>query len=167
MRYLLTVIDECNPRGFKFLVIDQIPKSSLYKSFTSEAVCRLPRVPIEDAESDIRTYLKAKLPKLDSCPGLAELDGLFIYAATAVKYLTPPSITVREQTKMLKNLVSKSYEPASANDATFLIDAFYRQIMIDVFSRFKDVLLTCRLHILYTFLCTAERTSSPRLSGRR
>jgi hypothetical protein len=114
---------------------------------------------------DIRTYLKTKLPKLASSPELAELvrqaDGLFIYAATAVKYLTPHrSITAREQTKMLENLVSKSYQPVSVNDTTFLIDALYRQIMVDAFSKFKDEFLTCRLHILYTFLCTAERTST-------
>jgi hypothetical protein len=60
---------------------------------------------------------------------------------------------------MLQNLVSKSYKPASANDATFLIDALYRQIMVDAFSMFKDEILACRLRILYTFLCTAERTS--------
>jgi hypothetical protein len=119
-------------------------------------------VPIEEAELDIRTYLTAKLPKFNGRPELAELvrqaDGLFIYAATAVKYLTPHrSITVREQTKMLKNLFSKL---ASANDATVLIDALYRQIMVDAFSKFKDEFLTCRLRILYTFLCTAERTST-------
>jgi hypothetical protein len=120
-------------------------------------------VPIKEAELDIRTYLKAKLPNLSSTPELAELvrqaDGLFIYAATAVKHLTPHSITVREQTKMLEKLVSKLHKPASANDATSLIDPLYQQIMVDAFSEFKDEFLACRLHILYTFLCTAERTS--------
>jgi hypothetical protein len=141
LRDLLTVIDEYNLRGFKFLVTSRSDPEvvTLCKSFTSEAVCWLQHVPIEEAEMDIRTYLKAKLPKLASSPELAELvrqaDGLFIYAATAVKYLTPHrSITAREQTKMLKNLVSKSYKPASANDATFLIDALYQQIMVDAFS---------------------------------
>ena len=110
-------------------------------------------------------YLKAKLLKLDNSSELNELvrqaSGLFIYAATAVKYLTPHrSITVREQTEMLENLVSKSHHPASTNNATFLIDALYRQIMVDAFSKFKDGFLTRRLRILYTFLCTAESTST-------
>jgi len=61
---------------------------------------------------------------------------------------------------MLKHLILKSHKPASANDATILIDALYRQIMADAFSKFKDEFLTCRLRILYTFLCTAERTST-------
>jgi len=164
---LLTAIDEYNLRGFKFLVTSRTDPEvvTLCKSFTAEAVCWLQHVPVEDAQLDIGTYLTIKLPKLASSPELAELvrqaDGLFIYAATAVKYLTPRrSITVREQTKMLKNLLSKSYKTASASDATFLIDTLYRQIMFDAFSQFKDEFLTCRLQILYTFLCTAERTSS-------
>jgi len=167
LRDLLTAIDEYNLRGFRFLVTSRTDPEvvTLCKSFTAEAVCWLQHVPIEDAQLDIRTYLTIKLPKLASSPELAELvrqaDGLFIYAATAVKHLTPRrSITVREQTKMLKNLLSKSYKTASASDATFMIDTLYRQIMFDAFSQFKDEFLTCRLQILYTFLCTAERTSS-------
>ena len=167
LRDLLTAIDEYNLRGFKFLVTSRtVPEVvTLCKSFTAEAVCWLQHAPIEDAQLDIRTYLTIKLPKLASSPELAKLvrqaGGLFIYAATAVKYLTPHrSITVLEQTKMLKNLLSKSYKTASANDATFLIDTLYRQIMFDAFSKFKDEFLTCRLQILYTFLCTAERTSA-------
>ena len=167
LQELLTVIDEYDLRGFKFLVTSRPNPElvALCESFTSEAICWLQYVPIEEAESDVRTYLKAKLPKLASSQELAELvrqsDGLFIYAATAVKYLTPHrSITAREQTKMLKTLVSKSHRPASENDATILIDALYRQIMVDAFSKFKNEFLICRLRILYTFLCTAERTST-------
>jgi len=167
LRDLLTAIDEYNLRGFKFLVTSRTDPEvvTLCKSFTAEAVCWLQHVPIEDAQLDIGTYLTIKLPKLASSPELAELvrqaEGLFIYAATAVKYLTPHrSITVREQTKMLQNLLSKSYKTASASNATFLIDTLYRQIMFDTFSKFNDEFLTRRLQILYTFLCTAERTSS-------
>jgi hypothetical protein len=170
LRDLLTIIDEYNLRGFKFLVTSRSEPEvvTLCESFMSEAVCWLQHVPIEEVERDIRTYLKTKLPKLISSPELAKLvrqaDGLFIYAATVVKYLTPHrSITVREQTRMLKNLLSGSSKQASASNPTSLIDALYRQIMIDAFSKFEDEFLTCRLRILYTFLCTAERTSTPLL----
>ena len=137
----------------------------LCKSFMSEAVCWLQHVPIEEAELDIGTYLKTKLPKLASSPELAELGrrtgGLFIYAATVVKYLTPySSITIQEQTEMLSDLLSNSCESASASDATFLIDELYQQIMRDKFSKYKGKFLTRRLCILHTFLCTAERTST-------
>ena len=53
-----------------------------------------------------------------------------------MKYLTPlDSITVGEQTVMLNDFLSKSYEPASSSDATSLIDELYRQIMYDAFSK--------------------------------
>jgi hypothetical protein len=164
---LITLIDEYDLRGFKFFVTSRPDPElvRLCKFFRSEAVCWLQYVPIKEAELDIKTYLEAKLPKLASSPELAELvrqaDGLFIYAATAVKYLTPHrSITVREQIKMLKHLLCGPFKPASASNPTSLIDALYRQIMCDAFSVFEDEFLTCRLQILYTFLCTAERTST-------
>jgi len=167
LQELLTVIDEYDLRGFKFLVTSRPDPEvvTLCESFTSDAVCWLQDVPIEEAELDIKTYLGTKLPMLASSLELAELvqqaDGLFVYAATAVKYLTPHrSITATEQTRMLKYLVSKSHKPASMNDATVLIDTLYRQIMVDAFSKFKDEFLACRLRILYTLLCTAERTST-------
>ena len=167
LRNLLTAIDECNLRGFKFLVTSRTDPEvvTLCESFTSEAVCWLQHVPIEEAESDIGRYLKTKLPKLAHSLKLAELGrrtgGLFIYAATVVKYLTPyPSVTVQEQTEMLDDLLSNSCEAASASDATFLIDELYRQIMRDKFSKYKGRVLTRRLRILHAFLCTAERTST-------
>ena len=164
---LLMTIDIYDLRGLKFLITSRSdPKVvTLCKSFASDAVCWLQDVPIEEAELDIRIYLKAKLPKLASSPELAELGqrtgGLFIYAATAVKYLTPHcSVTVREQTEMLRDLLSNSYELASLSDATFLIDELYRQIMHDAFSKYSGKFLAHRLCILNTFLCTAERTST-------
>jgi len=118
LQELLTVIDKYDLRGFKFLVTSRPDPEvvTLCKSFTSEAVCWLQDVPIEETELDIKTYLGTKLPMLARSSELAELvqqaDGLFVYAATAVKYLTPHrSITATEQTKMLKHLVSKSHKP--------------------------------------------------------
>jgi hypothetical protein len=164
---LLHTIDKYDLRGLKFLVTSRSDPELVErcKAFSSEAVCRLQDVPIEEARSDIRIYLKDKLKNLDGGPELTELerraDGLFIYAATAVKYLIPHrSITVGEQTEMLKKLLSKSYEPVFVSDATSLIDELYRQIMCDTFSPFKGKFLIRRLRILYTFLCTAERTST-------
>ncbi|KIM80637.1 hypothetical protein PILCRDRAFT_822370 [Piloderma croceum F 1598] len=164
---LLTAINEYDLRGFKFLVTSRSDPqvAALCESFASKAVCRLQDVPIEEAKSDIETYLKTQLPELASTPEFAELGrragGLFIYAATAVKYLTPlDSITVGEQTEMLYDFLSKSYEPASSSDATSLVDELYRQIMCDAFSKLSGKVLARRLRILYTFLCTAERTSA-------
>ena len=164
---LLTAINEYDLRGFKFLVTSRSdPKvAALCESFASEAVCRLQDVPIEEAKSDIETYLKAQLPELAGSPEFAELGqragGLFIYAATAVKYLTPlDSITVGEQTEMPNDFLSKSYETTSSSDTTYLVDELYRQIMYDAFSKLSGNVLARRLRTLYTFLCTAERTST-------
>ena len=164
---LLMAIDKYGLKGFKFLVTSRSdPKIvALCKSFASEAVCRLQDVPIEEAKADIETYLKTQLPELAGSPEFTELGqragGLFIYAATVVKYLTPvDSITVREQTEMLNDFLSKSYEPASSSDVTSLVDELYRQIMCDVFSRLSGKVLARRLCTLYTFLCTAEHTST-------
>ena len=164
---LFTAINEYDLRGFRFLVTSRTDPEvvMLLESFMSSTSRWLQHVPIEEAELDIGTYLRTKLPKLSSHPDLAELGrragGLFIYAATAVKYLTPcRSITSREQAEMLKDLLSNSDDPASASDTTFLIDELYRQIMRDTFSKYKGKFLTRRLRILYTFLCTAERTST-------
>ena len=165
LRDLLIAINEYDLRGLKFLVTSRSdPKvAALCESFASEAVCRLQDVPIEEAKSDIETYLKTQLPELAGSPEFAELGqragGLFIYAATAVKYLTPlNSITVGEQTEMLNDFLSKSYEPRS--NATSLVDELYRQIMCDTFSKLSGKVLARRLSTLYTFLCTAERTSA-------
>ena len=167
LRDLLIAINKYNLRGFKFLVTSRSNHkvAALCVSFVSEAVCRLQDVPIEEAKSDIETYLKTQLPELSSSPEFVELGqragGLFIYAATVVKYLTPiDSITVGEQTEMLNDFLSKSYEPASSSDATSLVDELYRQIMCDTFSKLSGKVLARRLCILYTFLCTAERTST-------
>jgi len=164
---LFTAINEYDLRGFKFLVTCRSDPEVvlLLESFTSLASCWLQHVPIEEAELDIGTYLRTKLPKLSSNQDLAELGrragGLFIYAATAVKYLTPyRSISIRDQAEMLSDLLSNSNDPASASDATFLIDELYRQILCDTFFKYKGKFLTRRLRILYTFLCTAERTST-------
>ena len=167
LRNLLMAIHKFELRGLKFLVTSRPdPKiAELCESIASEAVCRLQDVPIEEAKSDIETYLKAQLPKLSGNMEIIELGqrakGLFIYAATVVKYLTPHrSITVKEQTEMLNDFLSKSYEPNSSRDATFLVDELYRWIMYDAFSNFSGKGLVRRLDILYTFLCTAERTST-------
>ena len=162
---LLIAINRFDLRGFKFLVTSRSYPSgaALYERFAS--ICRFQDAPIEEARSDIKTYLETQLPELAGSPEIAALEqhagGLFIYAATAVKYLTPfDSITVREQIKMLNDFLSKSYKLASSSDATSLVDELYRHIMYDAFSTLSAEVLARRLRTLYTFLCTADPTSA-------
>ena len=162
---LLETINRRRLRGLKFLVTSRPDPRvvELCKPLSSKAVYRLQDVPIEFVGSDITKYLHVKLPNLADKPELETMaklaDGLFISAATIVRYLTPrPSITVDEQCKLL----SKLHVPQSASGTRrpLLIDELYQQILRDAFSGLDDELFNSRLRILHTFLCTFERTSA-------
>jgi hypothetical protein len=165
---ILQTINRRPLRALKFLVTSRPDPRviELCKSFSSNAVCRLQDVPIERVGSDIIKYLRVKLPDFVDKPELntmAQLaDGLFISAATIVRYLTPnPRITVNEQRKLLSKLHVRQSFSASGARRPLLIDELYQQILRDAFSGFDDDdLFSSRLRILHTFLCTFERTST-------
>ena len=105
---------------------------------------------LTDCRGKVRQiYLRAQLPKLAGSPEFTELgqcaNSLFIYAATAVKYLTLLDlITVKEQTEMLNEFLSKSHEPALGDTTgTSLIDELYQWIMYDAFSKLSGKSLDC------------------------
>jgi len=165
LRDLFDVINKHRLPGLKFFVTSRSDPGLVTRveSFEDRHFCRLEEVPIEEAQADITTYLRANLPHftsevIDKLVTLAA--GLFIYAATLVKYLgdhTPP-----EQKKLLKKLLSASNSATSQilPGATDLLDELYIQILSHVFHGFKGDICLHRLHILYTFLCTAERSST-------
>ena len=164
---ILKTINQRPLRGLKFLVTSRPDPYvvDLCKSFSSDAVCRLQDVPIEDVGSDIAKYLHVKLPNFLGRPELEAMaqlaDGLFISAATIVRYLTPRrSITVDEQCKLLSKLHVRRSFTASGARRPLLIDELYQQILRDAFSELDDDLFNSRLRILHTFLCTFERTST-------
>jgi len=122
-------------------------------------------VPIERVGSDITKYLRVKLPNFVDKPELNTMsqlaNGLFISAATIVRYLTPhPRITVDEQCKLLSKLHVRQSFSASDARRPLLIDELYQQILRDAFSGLDNDLFNSRLRILHTFLCTSERTST-------
>ena len=161
---LIKAIDGRYLQGIKFFVTSRPDPdvAELCESLSPKAVCRLQDVPIEDVGSDIDIYLHAKLPKLDRLDldrAARQADGLFISAATVVRYLTPRrSITPREQCKLLDDLLSSK----SGNGATqpLLIDEIYQHILRQAFSDLPEDLFRARLQVLHTFLCTIERTST-------
>ena len=134
---LLRAINGCYLQRLNFLVTSRPDPdvAKLCESLPSKVIRRLQDVPTEDVGSDIVAYLQAKLPKL----GKSELDkaarqvnGLFISAATVVRYLTPHhSITAREQCRLLDELLL----PKSADSATqpLLIDKLYQHILYQAF----------------------------------
>ena len=85
--------------------------------------------------------------------------GLFISAATIVRYLTPrEDITESEQRELLNTLHGQQSSSPIDGQQPLLIDKLYQQIMFDAFSKLDVKLFNCRLRILHTFLCTFERT---------
>ena len=165
LRDLLDVINKHRLRGLKFFATSR-PDPDLVaylRSFEDKQFYRLEQVPIKEAQADITTYLNTNLPHFAGRPEVenlvAQAAGLFIYAATVVKYLE--GYEPLEQKARLDMLSSVSNPTISqTSEETPLLDGLYIQVLSDAFRGFKGILFLQRLHILHTFLCSAERTST-------
>jgi hypothetical protein len=95
---LLRVIHAGQLAGIKFLVTSRPdPKIvNICKSFPPSAVCKLHEIDTANVQNDIEKYLREALPELKDEPELALLSqragGLFIYATTAVRFISPPTV---------------------------------------------------------------------------
>ena len=164
---LLRMIYKSHLQGIKFLITSR-PDADLAKlcsSFTSDAICALYDVPTDTVKADIATYLQAKLPNLWGMPVVKDLmhqaDGLFIFAATAVRYITRRPMTKREQIRLLGKLgIRADGSTVSRNSDVSPIDGLYKQVMSTAFGGLDDDLLQERLYALHTLLCTQERVST-------
>ena len=172
LRVLLEVIDKNENRlqGLKFFVTSRRDPNLVrhVNSLKSKQLCHLEEVHPEEAQDDIRTYLTAELPHLAGCEDFENLvaltAGLFIYAATIVKYL---AIYGRSEQKSFLTTL-----PASSNSSNLqslstgkpfaLLDTLYSQILDGAFRGFSPEQngWEVRCSILHTFLCTVERTST-------
>jgi len=163
LRDLLDVINENRLNGLKFFATSR-PDPNLVAhvgSFADKKLYRLEEVPFEEAQADIKTYLKTSLPRVGDKAieqVVTAAAGLFIYASTIVKYLGKH--TVQEQKNLLKKLFSVSTTAHIFPGATALLDELYLQILLHAFDVFEADIRLHRLHILFTFLCTPERTST-------
>jgi hypothetical protein len=167
---LLTTIQKGNLQGLKFLVTSREDDdvASLCEGFSSDVVCRLHKVAEEDVSADILGYLDAELPRLDKGERVElarRAGGLFIYAATAVRYMTPQArLTRGEQLKLMKSLLGdgggpEPWDPNEGSKEPLQVDILYCQILSEAFGRLTKELRLTRLKILYTLLCTEERVS--------
>ena len=166
LQALLTTIQEGHLQGLKFFVTSREDNevASLCDHFSSDVVCRLHKVAEKDVGADILRYLDAELPLLDKGER-AELarraGGLFIYAATAVRYITPQTgLTREEQLDLMGSLLSDSWDPSEGFEEPLQVDILYRQILFEAFGKLRNKLRLPRLQILYTLLCTEERVST-------
>jgi len=164
LRDLLGVINENRVKGLKFFATSR-PEPALVShvdNFGDKQLYRLEEVPIEEAHGDIKVFLSASLPtaSLEIIEKVVTLaDGLFIYAATILKYLD--GCEPDEKVELLVELLSKlSSENPRTSAETSLLDELYRQVLRDVFSKFQSAIRPRRLQLLHTFLCTVERTST-------
>jgi len=162
---LLSVINENRLEGLKFFATSR-PDHALVShvdNFGDKQLYRLEEVPVEEAQGDIQLFLSTSLPNasLEIIGKVVTLaDGLFIYAATILKYLD--GCEPDEKVELLVELLSKlaSANPRTSAAETSLLDELYRQVLRDVFSKFQSAIRSRRLQLLHTFLCTVERTST-------
>ena len=159
-RFLRDLFDSINKhrlQGLKFFATSR-PDPDLVthlESFKDKQFYRLGEVPIEEAQADITTYLNANLGHSVGRPEMEKIAmqaaGLFIYAATVVKYVEGYASVEHEE--RLSTLFVSDLDSLEET----LLDGLYHQVLFDAQRRFKS---QHYLDILHTFLCSAERTST-------
>ena len=107
--------------------------ADLCKSFPEDAVCRLHEVDTANVQKDIEKYLCEALPDLKDNPNLAVLaqqaGGLFIYATTAVRFISPyPPLSTCEKADQLQSMLN-SWPVSDGRDGQLAVDELYDQIL--------------------------------------
>jgi len=146
LRVLLEVINENENRlqGLKFFDTSWTDPNLVkdVNSFKSKQLYHLEEVHPEEAQADIRTYLMAELPHFaghEEFENLVELTaGLFIYAATIVKYLAIYEPSEQKSFLTTLSVSSNSSELQSLSTGPFtLLDTLYSQILDKAFCGFS------------------------------
>ena len=158
---LLRIVESGKLAGIKFLVTSR-PEPTLVdmcKSFPEDAVCKLHEVDTADVQKDIERYLCEALPDLKDDPNLVVLaeqaGGLFIYATTAVRFLSPhPPLSTCEKSDQLQNMLS-SWPISDGRGGRLAVDELYDQILGFAFR--DERVRHKRLRILHTILCAEIR----------
>ena len=158
---LLHVVESGKLAGIKFLVTSR-PEPTLVdlcKSFREDAVCKLHEVDTANVQKDIERYLCEVLPDLKDDPNLVVLaeraGGLFIYAATAVRFISPyPPLSTHEKSDQLQSMLS-SWPISGEGDGQLAVDELYAQILGVAFGHGR--VRHKRLKILHTVLCAEVR----------
>ncbi|KAF8222234.1 hypothetical protein L208DRAFT_609194 [Tricholoma matsutake] len=161
LQELLRVVVSDKLAGIKFLVTSRPDPRvvNMCKSFPENAVCKLHEVDPSNVQKDIEKYLCEALPDLKDKPELEELagraGGFFIYATTAVRFLSPdPPFSVPERLDQLQCMLC-SWPMSAGRGERLVVDELYEQILGVAFG---DVCVRGkRLQILHTVLCAESR----------
>jgi len=164
LQELLRIVESGKLAGIKFLVTSR-PEPRLVdmcKSFPANAVCKLHEVDDANVQKDIERYLHEALPDLKDDPALVELarraGGLFIYATTAVRFISPPHphlpLSACEQLSQLQNMLH-SWPMSGGGGEKLVVDELYEQILGLAF--WDDRVSHKRLLIVHTVLCAESR----------
>ncbi|KAF9019206.1 hypothetical protein BDZ89DRAFT_325527 [Hymenopellis radicata] len=166
---LISTVEAGHLSGLKFLITSRREQKLVERctALTSDSVCQLEDVTKHNVQHDIHTFLSAALPDLCNTPELKELgeraDRLFVYAATAVRFISPGA--GGQRLRQLKSLL-QAWPTRSASVDVLPIDQLYTQVLHDVFMSVGEPIRHDRLKILHTILCTEEPpVSIPVLSG--
>lgn len=152
-------------RGLKFFITSRKDPRivRVCKAISSKAICQLEEVDATIVEDNINLYLHTKLPSLDNeklrllaC----QASGLFIYAATAVRFIIPPSQsekpTIKAQEKRLDMLLTTWPNQSQCGIDGLLVDHIYEDILYTwIFPR-AEVDQHVALSVLQTIVCTEE-----------
>jgi len=162
LKELLQVICSGQLSGIKFLVTSRRHPVivDMCKSFPPNAVCKLHEVDTANVQKDIEKYLQQALPELkDELGSLSErAGGLFIYATTVVRFISPPHspCSVSEMRSHLRAVLNAG-PLTTPTDSTeqLLVDELYEQILGVAF---RDARVhATRLQILHTVVCAESR----------
>ena len=163
---LFDTLNKAELRGIKFFATSR-SDPALVSGVTAfkqrKHLYRLQDVDKAEASQDIETYINAALPHLKGHDEIGQLvglsDGLFIYAATIVRYLADHQPSTQKALLKRSFAITDSGLPSRADEVSPGLDELYRQILLEVFPKLSEEVRTHELVILHTFLCTVERTS--------
>lgn len=159
--------DKGVPQGLKIFVTSRNDPRIVEVAASIHPKAIIPLEPAEEAdtssiEEDIHHYLQVKLPALsrDRLRKLArDASGLFIYAATAVRFIIPPSVpmpSIKSQMKSLEILLEGWPKRSQCGVDGLLVDCLYEEILsLWLFPMAEDNQAVA-LSVLQTVICAEE-----------
>ncbi|KAH8826442.1 WD40-repeat-containing domain protein [Flagelloscypha sp. PMI_526] len=161
---LLDAINEGQLEGIRFIVSSRPVPHLLDKIWTmapDAPQIALHQISKEEVDGDIQCYLRTKLKLTPSRLNdlVARADGLFIYASTLVKYLSPSQLLApAELERRVEKILSREVEIGGIN-------TLYQQVVDAAFSLGDNDDTKKRWTILHAIICAAEPPSAPVIAG--